>query len=393
MAACVAGTGIALCCSVRGWVERTKRMQGKKSLALGVLAGIVWLAGLSARAGGWWDEPVLKYKKDTGYNNASGSGPHFWNKDESDQYLFCPVGFNQADGAVLYSIPALMSASSADQVAPIVSGISSNFSFGGWKGGAVSDDLGRILTGNGSPAANEHASLPVSSPWTKGVNVFAITNEGASITGVDGMDFSHDSSFLYSDVYNPSTMRGKIMKWNVVDLGGSGIGLTSNSIFTTSLSRVRNVDVRYIGGRDLVFYGEGNNTAGGKVCVWDTVAGTETFLVSNGIPAGTANDIMNVKVSGVELGRMHLAVQCDTGSVYVYTLGADGTSGVSLVKSFTSQQMQALLGASWPNMRAFEVSNDGTHAFVSHHMVNTTNNVLLYVLWTPRRNGTVLILR
>jgi hypothetical protein len=44
-----------------------------------------------------------------------------------------------------------------------------------------------------------------------------------------------------------------------------GIGLTTNAVAITSLSRIRNVSDYAIGGKDLVYYGEGDDTLGVSV--------------------------------------------------------------------------------------------------------------------------------
>jgi hypothetical protein len=330
----------------------------------------------------WFRDPALKYKQSTGVS-APGCGPHYIAKAKNEQYLFCPVGFLPGDAGVLYSLPALVIATSSAQVAPIVTGSASTLYGGAWKGAAISDQLGRIITGNGD-GTTCHASLPIGNPcvWTKNGNVFSVTNEGSASTGIDGMAFSHDSQYLYSDLYNPSSDRNKIRRWSVGNLAAGGIGLTSNATFVTSLGRVRNVGVYYINGQDLIYYGEGNG--GGKVCVMDPATGVETVLVNSGLPSGSvAYDIMNVKVAGVQSGPKHLYVQMDGGALHIFDLAADGKSAGDCVKAFTSDQLQSLLGASWPNMRAFEVLDNETHAFFSHHWGNggpSTNKILVYVV-------------
>jgi hypothetical protein len=152
-------------------------------------------------------------------------------------------------------------------------------------------------------------------------------------------------------------------------------------VYETSLSYIHDLSVYWIGGKDLVYYGEG--IGGGKVCVFDPSAGAETVLIASGLPRATpAGDIVNVKVGGIGVGQMHLYVQCDDGSLYIYDLAADGKSVGSCVKSFTAAEMQTLLGATWSHMRVFEVTDDETHAFFSHHNNNSYQNVQLYVVWT-----------
>ena len=45
----------------------------------------------------------------------------------------------------------------------------------------ISDELGRVITGNGATPYYAHASLPVTAPWTKDVTVFGITNDPTAV--------------------------------------------------------------------------------------------------------------------------------------------------------------------------------------------------------------------
>ena len=317
------------------------------------------------------------------------------NKDESDQYLFVPLA-SATTGVPgkLYSIPALISGVSSNDITPIASGTPNDL-YGNWKGGAVSDDLKKIITGNGSPlAVTINASLPLTAPWTKDVTVFAITND-PSAWGMDGIDFSHTSAFLFSNVYN-SGNRNKIVKWNVVNLNAAGLALTTNTIFTSSLSRIRNVSDYYIGGKDLVYYGEGDDGLGlssRKICVYDPSLGTETVLVTldRSAEAGVVAadlDVMNVKVGGVDLGQMHLYVQCNDGALYIYNLSADGMSVGSLARLFSVTEMKVLLGVGATGnlggndrIRCIEFTNDEKFAFFTH-APSSGNTTLLHTVWT-----------
>jgi len=165
-----------------------------------------------------------------------------------------------------------------------------------------------------------------------------------------------------------------LYKWNVVNLTNSGMGLTSNSTFVTSCVRVRNVSVYYIGGKDLVYYGEG--TGGSNVYVWDTVANSETLVCTNLVGGPTSNDIVNVKVGGVGLGQMHLYVQHDCGAMEILDLAADGKSA-TLVRSFSRDEMSSILGATWTDLRAFDVANDEEYAFFGHAATGA-----IYVVWS-----------
>jgi len=310
-----------------------------KGIVLALCTGFV--QGL-AYAKPWWSNPALKYDEQL-VNIYGAVDPHYMNKDESDQYLAFATG--SGGGTVyLYSIPALIAATATNDAAPIASGTPAAL-YGNWKGGAISDDLRRIVTGNGVPlAVTINAGLPLTAPWTKDTTVFAITNN-PSAWGMDGIDFSHTSEFLFSDVYN-SGYRNRIVKWDVVNLNEAGLAFTTNTVFTTSLSRIRNVSDAYIG--------------------------------------------------GIGLGQMHLYIQCNDGALYIYDLNADGKSVGALARQFTVAEMKTLLvGSPTINLgssdriRCLEFTNDERYAFLIH--TPNTGNALLQVVWT--KPGTIFSVR
>jgi hypothetical protein len=254
-----------------------------------------------------------------------------------------------------------------------------------WKGGAISDKSMRVLTAS---SGSVNSSLPLNGAWTKDATVFGITNDPTQVTAyMDAMDFGHNFGatqylYSYSDYFtatnNVTAQMGyqqKIYKWSVLNLVSNGMGFASNAVFTTQLKQLRNLDAYYINGKDLLFYGEGQIGLAGatKVCVLDPATGTETVLINS-----TTNDmpcnVMNVKVGGVGLGQMHLYVQCEDGSLYVYELNAGGLSVGDLVKTFSAAQVKALLGVEsfakdgvpFTKVRAFEVTNDEKHSFFTY---------------------------
>lgn len=359
-----------------------------------VLAACLGFLGGSAFAKPWWSSPSLKYDEQlVGIYGAVD--PHYMNKDESDQYLAFATG--SGGGTVyLYSIPSLIAGTSSNDVAPIAQGTQPDFWNTAWKGIAVSDDLRRVFTGQ-TGSKPDHTSFPVTGPWVKNVNTFNVTNDPTNVY-FDGCDFGHSSQFLYSDVYASGNAavpaKTSIVKWSVTNLLSNGIGLVSNTVVTTSLHRIRNVSSYYIGGKDLVYYGEGDDTLGvttRKVCVYDFDLGTETELVTldrtaeTGVVAADL-DVMNVKVGGVGLGQMHLYVQCNDGAVYIYDLNADGKSVGALVKRFTAAQMKALVGdLSLPRIRNFEVTNDEKYAFVLNKPTSSNTDDVrtrLHIIWS-----------
>ncbi len=319
--------------------------------------------------GPWWNDPALKYKASIG---TGGWGPQNWSTDRSDSYLLTTL---MDGGGALFSIANLMAAADASEVSPIVTGQSDGlYGYGEeWKGGAISPDLARILVGNAT-AGEYRSSLPLSDPWTKDVTVFAVSNDHGAVQ-MDGLEFSADDQYLYSNIGSPSGERGNIWRWNVGDLEANGLGLTRDAVYTTSVSRIRNISLYQIDGRDLVYYGEGISGDPDNVYVFDTVSETETLLIDSGLPAGAA--IYNVKVAGIGLGQMHLYVHTEGGALDIFTLDSAGKSVDAHVKSFTKADMEAVIDASWSHMRAFEVSNDESHAFFGHH----TNPDDLNVVW------------
>ena len=351
------------------------------------------LMGNLAQANLWWEAPALKY--DERLVGSTASDPHYMSKDEADQHLAMVTG-SGGGTAYLYSIPALTAAASSNDVAPIAQGNHVDYWGTKWKGVAVSSRLRRVLTGQTGDLP-DHTSFPVTAPWLKDVNTFNVTNDPTNIY-FDGCSFSPSGEHLYSDVYksdNPAIpRRTTIIKWNVTNLLSGGIGLTTNAVAITSLSRIRNVSAYAIGGKDLVYYGEGDDTLGvsvRKACVYDFALGTETVLATldrtgeTGV-IGADLDIMNVKIGGIVPGRqMHLYVQCNDGALFIYTLNADGQSVGALVKSFTSTEIKTLVGdPTLPRIRNFEVTNDERFAF----MLNPPSsggaaNIRLHVLWTP----------
>lgn len=160
--------------------------------------------------------------------------------------------------------------------------------------------------------------------------------------------------------------------------GYAALPVTSSWTNTTA----RGINAYYIGGKDLVYAGEGANTSG-NVYVYDFETETETPLVTPLEPMEPTY-ITNVKVGGVEANRtgglMHLYVQFNNGAIYIYRLNADGMSVGAMVQHFTPTQTIAFLGetATIKNMRSFEVADDETYAFIAHHQATHQ----LSVVWT-----------
>ena len=357
-------------------------------LNVGVTA--VFLA-VPAHAERWWTAPELKAR--VAFPNAVvGNGPHYWNQDESGTFLFATTGYSRKtiDWGYLYSIDALSAANGqTTNPVPIASGNNVDLAPNsyGLRGGALSDELGLVLSGNayeGSGAWNSHVSLPTDgTPWTRAVprTVFDITNNVSVHVVWDSGDFSHDSQYLYTNDYLWDIVPGeseRIWKWEVGNLGQDGMGLASNAVYYTQVLGIWSVNVYHIGGRDLVFYG-GLDHAKERiiVCVFDTVDETETVLVDLPNDAehnpffGAWNDfevVQNIKVGGVGLGQMHLYVTYDNGTIMIYNLRADGKSVGAKVRHFAPQDVMDILGvASLGACRVLEVTNDERIAFFASH--------------------------
>lgn len=367
----------------------------KRSFVVGravVAAGLMLIPASHAQAKLWWESPEVKATVDTGVNNG---GPHYMNKDESDQFLFIHLhSSSDAYPAHLYSIPRLIAlygttsgVALASAKAPALFGSGTTATTNGWKGGAVSDDLQIAFPGSGIAGGGAlYTSLVTTNPaWTPGVVGTWETNRTAfriTATGdysFDGPDFSHDSSFLYSNRYQ-SGSRHLITRWAVGNLRTNGLGFTLDKDYATSVTRIRCVSVYYIGGRDLIFYGEGEDSLAARpVYVFDPATETETRLLTTleRTCGGTGDNVMNVKVSGVGTGQMHLYIQCNDGMLFVYELNADGKSVGSLVRTFSVAEMQNFAGVPTGTIfRNFEVTNDGLFAFLIHGASPTCLRIL-----------------
>lgn len=359
----------------------------KGIVGLGVLAVMLASEGRSEQ---WWKAPLLQAKVPLNYG--TGNGPHYWNMDESEQFLFATTGYVADDWGYLFSVDDLRNAEGVAQVAPIASGKSGDlapFSYG-LRGGAISDERGRVLSGNAYEGDGRwwaQASLPTDgSVWNRSdtnfpTTVFGISNNVSVNVVWDSADFSHDSLYLYSNDYLWDIAPGeseRIWKWNVGDLDSDGMGLTSNAVYMTQVLGIWSVSVYNIGGRDLIYYGGlDHNKSNIIICALDTVDETEHVLISlpnnaeNNAFYGAWNDfeiIQNVKVSGIGTDAMYLYVGDDVGNIWIYRLRADGKKVGAQVAHITPAALASYMGlTSLGNCRVLEVTNDGEKAFLSTH--------------------------
>ena len=358
--------------------------------------GIAWLSLLGivlaseAQSEQWWRAPLLQAT--VPLVSGVGNGPHYWNMDESEQFLFATTGYSEGDWGYLFAVDDLRNAEGAAQVTPIASGESRTlapFSYG-LRAGAISDELGRVLSGNAYEGDGRwwaQASLPTDgSVWNRSstnfpTTVFGISNNVSVHVIWDSADFSHDSAYLYSNDYMWDIIPGeseRIWKWEVGDLGRDGMGLTSNAVYMTQVLGIWSLSVYHIGGRDLIYYGGlDHDKSNIIICAFDTVDETEHVLISlpntseNNAYFGAWNDfeiIQNVKVSGIGTDAMYLYVGDDVGNIRIFRLRAGGKQVGAQVAHLTPARLAAVMGLSaLGNCRVLEVTNDGGTAFLSSH--------------------------
>lgn len=321
----------------------------------------------------WWRAPVEKFKLPV---TLAGSG-HFLNKDESELWLTCGSAGAAADQVYLFSLAGLRAARSADSVAALQSISAATAGLGaspGLNGGALSDDLRLYLSG--ATGGNGYLALPTTGDWSA-ETALPVTNDSGIVFSTAA--FSRDSSRLYSNSHTGD--KSKLWRWNVIaKLAGGGVNLAALDTLDSRLSQIDSLSAYYIGGRDLLYAGEGASQSG-YVYVYDFEAASATRLLT--LPG--AVNIASVKVgnviAGCKGGEMTLYVLCRNGALYIYRLNPDGKSIGALLRSFTAGEMATLLGGAG-NIGAFEISDDETHAFFTRE----SNSGNLYVLWTtPQR--------
>lgn len=362
-------------------------MRNGMIVGLGVISAIMALDGRSEQ---WWKAPLLQAKVPLNYGE--GNGRHYWNMDESEQFLFATTGYSDGDWGYLFAVDDLRSAEGVTNIMPIASADSrpvAPFSYG-LRGGAISDERGRVLSGNayeGDGSWWGQASPPTDgSVWNGSdtnftTTVFGISNNVSVHVIWDSADFSHDSTYLYSNDYMWDIIPGeseRIWKWNVCDLESDGMGLTSNTVYSTQVLGIWSVAVYNIGGRDIVYYGGLDHSKSNIIiCALDTADETEHVLISvpnnaeNNAFYGKWNDfeiIQNVKVSGIGTSSMYLYVGDDVGNIRIFRLLPSGKQAGAQVAHITPEALASYMGlTSLSSCRVLEVANDGENAFLSTH--------------------------
>ncbi len=326
----------------------------------------------------WYDNPSIIKKVPLAVNASGTVDPHFMNKSEDDSLLLVNL---QASGdnapTVLIDMKALADKSTAVNDVAIRRPVAKpSDGYGAeWKGGAVSAKLGIALMGSG--LSSETCALTTGDgKWVKGIGLLPLSTSNGMKT--DGLDFSADSSFVYSTEYGGGD-RGKIAQWTYDKTSGRLVFVKD---FKTSLTRIRNISVYTVGGKELVYCGEGTGTSTAAKVVAIDVSGdtwTET-VVSSGI-AGLTGDITNVKLSNENDADPMMYVLCDSGKLAVCRLASDGLSVSETVKTFDAAALHALAGGTTTaKFRNFEVTKDGQTAFLINRV--DTHNASLCVLET-----------
>ena len=349
----------------------------QRTTVMFLAAQILATACLTASAA-WYDDPSIIKKVPLAVNASGTVDPHFMNKSEDDSLLLVNL---QASGdnapTVLIDMKALADKSTAVNDVTIRRPVAKpSEGYGAeWKGGAVSAKLGIALMGGG--LSSETCALATGDgKWVKGIGLLPLSTSNGMKT--DGLDFSADSSFVYSTEYDGGD-RGKIAQWTYDKANGRLVFVKD---FQTSLTRIRNISVYTVNGKELVYCGEGTGTSAAAKVVAIDVSGdtwTET-VVSSGI-AGLTGDITNVKLSNENDANPVMYVLCDSGKLAVCRLVSDGLSVSETVKTFDTAALHTLAGGTTTaKFRNFEVTKDGKTAFLVNRI--DTRNVNLCVLGT-----------
>jgi hypothetical protein len=340
----------------------------------------------------WWKNPTLKAAVSFGQIS---DNIHYINKSENDKYLIAQLSASEDHFPMqLYKLQDIFELANGGTfggctVASILPAALSWGSGGnGWKGGAVSEDLNVMFPGSGKSSGSIYTAFSTTNDawvagttgtWTANVNAFEfLTTDNVS---ADSWDFGTRSKWLYSNLYED---RNKLVRWKFGSLTTTAVPTLTRDYTITSayIARIRTINLYNIGGKDLIFYGEGAIANGADVCVFDTTTRTETLLTTDSAITG---DIMNVKVSGIGSDQMYLYVQTDLGMIVIYKLNAGGTSLGAKVKTFPLAESQSLYNVTTSNYyRNFEVSNDGRYAVLTSPYAST-----IRVLWSPA-TGTVI---
>ena len=347
-----------------------------------ILATLVSAAACLSASAAWYTDPSIVKKVPLAVNSATN--PHFINKAEDESILLVNV---QSDGdkapTLFFDMASLAdrSVAAADVVVRQPVAKPSQGYGSDWKGGAVSAKLGLAFMGGG--LSSETCAIATDGEvWKKGAGLYPLATENGY--RIDGLDFSADSQYLYSDFYadqnGNETQQGKLLRWTYNAQTGK---LVLDSEFQTSLTRIRNISVHTVNGKELVYCGEGGVSSGAaKVLAIDVSGGTWTETVVASSITGLTGDITNVKLSNEDDANPVMYVLCSSGKLAVLKLASDGLSVAETVKTFDAAALHALAGGTTTaNFRSFEVTKDGKTAFLINRI--DAKNANLCVLATP----------
>ena len=370
-------------------IVRSVFMYGSACIA-GVLSASFVLASsacMSASAA-WFDDPPVKASVDIG----TGTDPHYINLSEDGAYLMVDThARNTAFPVQVYSVAELKALSGATNRVAMASALADDFfgagtGDGGWKGGAISAKLGLMIPGSGKSSGALYTAFDVPAlGWKADENAFQIGGLGDA--GFDGLDFNAAGTRLYVNQY-ASGSHNKILAYDTASLKSAhSLSLLSTKT-VEGVTRIRNLSCYAVGGKDLVYFGEGAvSGSNNSVYVYDPAEDTVTTLVTDA--ALFDDDIMNVKLSHIATGCPTMYVQTDNGRLHIFLLAPDGKSVTNAkpVKSFTPADCTALCGlaalpadARYVKFRNFEVTDDGETAFFLFHNSNGANSPGLCVV-------------
>lgn len=352
--------------AVRRESPSAKKARGAmgKIVAMSLAAMAAFLAH-----GAWYDDPVVKSTQSSGYEN---TGVHYINLSEDGKYLMVNLhSSNDAYPVQVYDVAELTAAKGEilDLTCPEV--LPTTFSWGsgvnGWKGGAISSALGLMIPGcnggNGGAKTDGAVFTSLAIPnttWIANNNAFQLSGLGTG--GIDGMDFNASGTRLFGNQY--SANRGNLVVFDTATLK-TDHALTLLETVTTPATRIRNLSCYTIGGKDLVYFGEGNDKGNGKVYVYDSDVG----VIDLGTTAVNGQTVTNVKLSGTKTTAPTMYVLTDEGQLFIYTLTADGKALVSatptVLDNATVNRLCGVMNLT-SKFRNFEVTDDGEYAFFMH---------------------------
>lgn len=323
---------------------------------------VLTVSSLTLQATPWYQNPAVKSSVNLGAfdDGTDKSDPLYMDLSENDTYL--AVNLSSSGNKFPAKIFKVADLASAGANASDLSFKTYQPTAGTspiWKGGAVSEKWGMFVPG-----------LSAAYSYYNVLNLAGVTPGLVKMDyQADGIDFDK-AGRLYGNVYTADDggLRGRIVRYTFSSLDGSAGGMVSDTKLMTSaetgLNRIRNVSVYTIGGRTLVFAGEGDasKSTKGKVIAVDVT--DDPWVKHDLVTTELAGDIMNVKVSGAAAGAPVLYVATDSGELAIYSLAADGRSVASATPVKTLDQ-NALCGVSGKTagFRSFEVTDDGEYAF------------------------------